>query len=112
MEEFVKNLGSINNIYFDSKKIHDCTIKVDDILRKTKQNIYVLVFGKEGKFLSSVVSMGEGAIAGAEAIKSVFYNKRISWSNILLMGCDGTNSNTGRKGGIIRLLEVDQTKFN
>ena len=40
-----------------------------------------------------------------KAISDLFLKEKISWDTLLAVGCDGTNVNVGKQGGIIRLLE-------
>ena len=43
----------------------------------------------------------------ARGILGLHHQKRIETDTLLAIGCDGTNVNTGYKGGVIRLLEME-----
>ena len=42
----------------------------------------------------------------AKSILYHFRNNQIDLSQLVALGCDGTPTNTGPKGGIIRLIEI------
>lgn len=71
----------------------------------SKENLYVFVFGPKGQFLCHEVAKADDAKAGFEAVCDAFSKRDLALSNIYLVGADGTNLNTGVRGGIIRKIE-------
>lgn len=103
-----QKIKKINSLYFDSKKSLGLT-KENGQRQLVKQNLYVLCHGKKAEFLGSEVSDGENAKDGFELLKHGCLKRNLNIEDIFLIGSDGTNSNTGKNGGIIRLLEVKDT---
>lgn len=62
-----------------------------------------LFFGHVALTQSRAIDIAKGIIGYMESHSADF-------SNLMVIGCDGTNVNTGWKGGVIRLLETQLNK--
>lgn len=104
----VESVPSLQSVYFDGRK--DKTLKNEKIGRKFyKRSIVeehiVLIREPESKYIGHVSPESGNASNTAKSILE-YLNKEFDLSQLAAVGCDGTPTNTGPKGGIIRLMEI------
>ena len=96
------NTSDIVGLYFDGRK--DVTLVKDDVtkhVQKRTEEHYVLVEQPGDRYIGHV-SPNSGS---ARNIFEAITDSGIALNSITVVGCDGTNVNTGRNGGVIRLIE-------
>ncbi|KAL4720604.1 hypothetical protein ACJJTC_006946 [Scirpophaga incertulas] len=98
-----------NKLYFDGRK--DDTIVVQEahskrFKRVVKEEHYVLIQEPGNIFLGHVTPNSGSAEDIATSIISYLTSNDISLDELVVIGCDGTNVNTGLKNGIIRRIET------
>lgn len=95
-------------LYFDGRKDKTLTI-VENDGRKYRQNILEehisLIKEPDSTFLGYIAPISGTSKCIEQAIIDHFLKGGISMKHLLAVGCDGTNVNVGKNGGIIRLLE-------
>ncbi|GBM44763.1 hypothetical protein AVEN_164920-1 [Araneus ventricosus] len=99
----------LTGLYFDWRKDNTkMLIKKDTKYypMTTKAEHYILVDEPSSVYLRHVTAAKGGAKAIKEAILNFFVSNNIQLNGLTVIGCDGTNINTGHKGGIIRLMEL------
>ncbi|GBO46205.1 hypothetical protein AVEN_111662-1 [Araneus ventricosus] len=74
--------------------------------KTTKEEHYTLVNEPNSVYIGHVTAATGGAKAIKEAVLNFFVSNNIQLNGLTVIGCDGTNVNTGRKGDIIRLMEL------
>jgi len=90
-------------IGFDGKQ--DVTLtKISGVRRKIKEEHYVIISYPEMKYIDHVTPKSSKANDVATQITSTITVTN-SLETLAAVVCDGTVSNTGKKGGVIRLLE-------
>lgn len=97
----------IKGLYFDGRK--DQTICIKNSKKLTQQEEHITILKEPGNiYFSHVCIKGSGTAANIKnELLQCLKNNDTDISNLTVIGCDGTNVNTGWKGGIIRLLEND-----
>lgn len=96
-------------LYFDGRK--DDTIVVQEahskrFKRVVKEEHYVLIQEPGNIFLGHVTPNSGSSEDIATSIISYLTSNDISLDELVVIGCDGTNVNTGLKNGIIRRIET------
>ncbi|GBM01885.1 hypothetical protein AVEN_219003-1 [Araneus ventricosus] len=71
----------------------------------TKEEHYTLVNEPNSVYIGHVTAATGGAKA-IEAKLNFFASNNLQLNGLTVIGCDGTNVNTGHRGGIIRLIEL------
>lgn len=99
----------LRGLYFDGRK--DKTLQLASLdekkYRKTIVEEHITLIQEPGsKYLGHVTPTSGTANNITKSITDYLTENGISVDNIVAVGCDGTNVNTGRNGGVLRLLEV------
>ncbi|CAH0551159.1 unnamed protein product [Brassicogethes aeneus] len=100
---------TLQGLYFDGRTDETVVIEVvnDKRYRRVVKEDHISVVQEPGsKYLTHVVPTSKKADGIANSIISYLHAKGIDISNIKVIGCDGTNTNTGWKGGAIRFMEL------
>lgn len=104
----VDKVLKIPALYFDGRKDKTLTITEKDG-KRYKQSILEehisLIMEPDSKFLGYIVPAFGTSKCIEQTITDFFLESEISMEHLLAVGCDGTNVNVGKYGGIIRLLE-------
>lgn len=97
---------SIQGIYFDGRK--DQTMMLVQGRRITKQQEHISIIEEPGSTYFGHISINPPgtALNISKSIITYIKAKSIDLKCLTVVGCDGTNVNTGWKSGIIRLLEI------
>ncbi|GBN16400.1 hypothetical protein AVEN_254424-1 [Araneus ventricosus] len=74
--------------------------------KTTKEEHYTPVNEPNSVYIGHVNAATGGAKAIKEAILIFFVSNNMQLNGLTVIECDGTNVNTGHKGGIIRLMEL------
>lgn len=98
----------LNSIYFDGRK--DKTLvserKETRLHRKEISEEHVSILSEPGShYIGHSTSEKGTAIGIAKSIIELIKRKELNTTEIECVGCDGTATNTGWKGGIIQHLE-------
>lgn len=103
--DFNKNLDTtIKGLFFDGRK--DKSIRmVDGIKKRISESHYTLLQAPGYKYLGHTAPDSGNAIDILKSFTEFFEVKGISLNELLIIGGDGTNVNTGWLGGLIALLE-------
>lgn len=103
-----ERVTEIPALYFDGRK--DKTAKT--VLKGSKrfrvivQEEHISIIKEPGSVYVGYVVPTSGSARNIErAIHSFLTTEKISPASLMAVGCDGTNTNTGKVGGVIRLLE-------
>ncbi|GBP60289.1 hypothetical protein EVAR_91571_1 [Eumeta japonica] len=103
-----QNLSLIPALYFDGRKDQTSTIFEKDgkrYRRRILEEHISLIKEPDSKFLGYVTPASGTAKFLEQEIFNFFMNKDISMDDLIAIGCDGTDVNVGKYGGIIRMLE-------
>ncbi|CAH0546980.1 unnamed protein product [Brassicogethes aeneus] len=95
-------------LYFDGRKDKTLTLTEKDgqYYRQSILEEHIsLIKEPESKFLGYIAPNSETSKSIEQTINDFFLESSIPMESLLAVGCDGTNVNVGKKGGIIRLLE-------
>lgn len=69
------------------------------------RNIFLYKVNQELNMLAISLLQGSGSAQSiCQGIREFTDQRSISLESLIAIGCDGTNVNTGTKGGIIRLI--------
>ena len=103
----------VRGIYFDGRK--DTTLKNvregSKYYRRTVKEEHIsLIQEPESIYLNHISPEGSSAKEIATSISNFIATSNIDIAKFVAVGCDGTNVNTGRIGGVIRLLEEKYKK--
>lgn len=103
----------VRGIYFDGRK--DKTLKnIKDgskFYRQTTMEEHIsLIQEPDSLYLGHLSPAGSSAKEIKDSIANFIATKNINIEKLVSIGCDGTLVNTGRKGGVIRLLEKEYNK--
>jgi len=104
----VKEYKDVTSLYFDGRK--DKTLINVKKEKKYHRQVIVeehlsLVAEPNSIFLGHITPKGGSAKFISQSMSQFIALKYIVVKKLLAIGCDGTNVNTGRTGGTIRLLE-------
>lgn len=91
--------------YFDGRKDVTRTYNDGKVLFKKEEHISILR-QPGSEYICHVPVISKGSAGMLEAIITGFTNRSIKYANVYAVGCDGTNANTGLKGGAIKLFET------
>ncbi|KAK3925304.1 Tetratricopeptide repeat protein 30-like protein [Frankliniella fusca] len=101
LKQEARNEDAVRGLYFDGRK--------DEILTSSgfeKEEHISLVSEPGSKYIGHVAPTSSSALAASDSIyQYVTRELNCGFDEVVVVGCDGTNTNTGWKGGIIRLLE-------
>jgi len=101
-------VSQIPALNFDGRKDKTLTITEKDG-QKYRQNVLEehisLIKEPDSKFLGYIVPSSGTSECIGQAITKYILEAGMSMKYLLVVGCDGTNVNVGKNGGIIRLLE-------
>lgn len=105
-----KDIGGINikDIYFDGRK--DKTLinkKIGNLYhRKEVLEEHISVLAEPGSIYLGHARACRGTAKGIlTSITALFEEICFNLDNVICVGCDGTTTNTGWKGGVIHYLE-------
>ena len=90
------------SIYFDGKK--DSTLQCSGVLQEEEH--ITLLEEPYSKYLGHTTPTNSKANSIFQSIVDYTFENKISLTNLLAIGCDGTGVNTGRQNGVIRKLEL------
>ena len=112
-ENAEKQTTELRGLYFDGRK--DKTLfqvkEGSKYYRKLLTEEHVSLVGEPGsQFVGHVSPSSGSAVAIVESIVDNLEQKKISTEKLEVVGCDGTATNTGYRGGVIRLLELKLNK--
>ena len=103
--------SSINDVgtfglFFDGRK--DKTYIMVDRRRKIVVEEHISMIKEPGsEYMGHVSPTNSTAVCIKTSILGFFFEKSINLDMLVALGCDGTVTNTGSKGGIIRLFELE-----
>ena len=103
----------LQGLYFDGRKDKTLTQSKNDnkCYRKVKMEEHItLVQQPESHYIGHVTPQSGSAKNIKQSIVTFLTDNQVDTKTIVAVGCDGTNVNTGRIGGIIRLLELEFSK--
>ncbi|CAH0562964.1 unnamed protein product [Brassicogethes aeneus] len=105
-----KKSKCLEAIYFDGRK--DQTIVDLNRHRKKKLEEHISLIQEPGSQYFGHISLNTSSKATdiASSILSFMKQNDVDLTNLKVIGCDGTNCNTGWKGGVIRLMETQLGK--
>ena len=95
-------------LYFDGRKDKTLIISEKDgiMYRQSILEEHIsLIMEPESKFLGYIAPAFSTSESIEQAITNFFLESEIPMESLLAVGCDGTNVNVGKNGGVIRLLE-------
>lgn len=95
-------------LYFDGRRDRTLTqAKIDGkVYRKQRTVEHIsLILQPGSEYFGHVTPSSGSASSISKCIISYMSEKEVNVSNVIAVGCDGTNVNTGLKGGVIRILE-------
>ena len=105
-----ENMKNVNfkSLYFDGKR--DVTLvnlkDGDKYYKKKIQEEHISILCEpNSKYIGHFTPSSGSALSIYQGIIKFLMENNINLDSISAIGCDGTNVNTGTKGGIIRLLE-------
>lgn len=101
-------ISEVPALYFDGRKDKTLTLsrRSGKLYRETTLEEHIsLIKEPETQFFGYITPYSGTAKCVEKSIADFFLEKNISMDNLLAVGCDGTNVNVGKQGGIIRLLE-------
>lgn len=104
------SFDGIKAIYFDGRKDDTISIKSNGGKKVAKEEHIAFVQQPNSFFIGHKAVKVGTAKAIKESIIELLTDKSIPINEIKAIGCDGTNTNTGHNGGVIRLLEVEWEK--
>ncbi|GBM98436.1 hypothetical protein AVEN_268777-1 [Araneus ventricosus] len=74
--------------------------------KTTKEEHYTLVNEPNSVYIGHVTAATGGAKAIKKAILNFLKSNYMQLNGLTIIGCEGTNINTGQKGGIMHLMEL------
>lgn len=96
---------SIKGLYFDGRK--DETMCIKNNRRIIKQEEHIALIKAPGDLYFGHITLSQSRATDiAKSILNYVETNEVDLSQLMVIGCDGTNVNTGWKGGVIRLLET------
>lgn len=101
-------VSEVPALYFDGRKDKTLNLSKKDgkTYRETILEEHIsLIKEPETKYLGYISPETGTSKCVERCIAEYFIQENISLDNLMAVGCDGTNVNVGKKGGIIRLLE-------
>ena len=103
----------LQGIYFNGRR--DKTMAQEEIdnvkhKRTVLEEHVVLVQEPESHYMGHFILASGSAAAITSGIFNFLETNSISTDDIVVVGCDGTAVNTGRKGGVIHMVEMRQQK--
>lgn len=104
---------SIPALYFDGRKDRTLTMikQGAKYYRKTILEEHISLIKEPGSiYLGHITPTTGTSKMIVKEITQYFLNQNLCLSDLLAIGCDGTNVNVGKYGGIIRLLEKQLNK--
>jgi hypothetical protein len=105
--------SEITSLYFDGRK--DATYVVQKIgdrnhKRKITEEHITVISEPDSKYIGHFTPVSGAAQNIANELLQFATDKLLSINSLIAVGCDGTAVNTGRKGGIIKILEESLQK--
>lgn len=107
-EETSSSRTDLLGIYFDGRKDKTLSYEIVDgtAHRRVIVEEHVSLVQEPGSNYIGHITPGSGSASSIQtAIVSFLQTNNIDIQHLLAVGCDGTAVNTGKKGGVIRLLE-------
>lgn len=98
------NISNIKGLYFDGRKDQTLTI-IDERQSKIMEEHIVLIEEPGSKYIGHVTPKSGSAVDIVTSIGDYFEKMKLKKNDLIVVGCDGTNTNTGNKGGIITIIE-------
>lgn len=96
---------SIKGLYFDGRK--DETMCFENNRRIIKHEEHIALIAAPGDLYFGHITLSQSRATDiAKSILNYMETNQVDLSQLMVIGCDGTNVNTGWKGGVIRLLET------
>ncbi|CAH1110847.1 unnamed protein product [Psylliodes chrysocephalus] len=100
----------LDAIYFDGRKDQTIVDLNGHRIKKLEEHISLIQEPGSRYFGHISFTTSSKATDIASGISSFLNQNEVDMTNIKVIGCDGTNCNTGWKGGIIRLVETQLGK--
>lgn len=107
LQESNNDLNDLRGLYFDSRK-DKTVVQVKEgakFYRRTQIEEHISLVQEPGSSYVGHVTPSSGSAADTAQSIFEFLEQKRSTENLIVIGCDGTNVNTGHKGGVIRLME-------
>lgn len=104
---------AVCGLYFDGRKDKTLvnTKEESKYYRRTKVEEHLSLIQEPGSgYLAHVTPADGSAKSITSSITQFLSHNNISTDKLVAVGCDGTNVNTGRNGGVIRFLEEHYSK--
>ncbi|XP_053967743.1 uncharacterized protein LOC128869586 [Anastrepha ludens] len=100
---------ALTSLYFDGRK--DETLYQEEVgskrYRKTRKEEHVSIIMEPGsQYITHVTPISDTSKGITESMISHLNEMEFDFRELLLVGCDGTATNTGWRGGIIRRIEL------
>ena len=105
--------GVVRSLYFDGRKDSTITIMKHGsrwYKRKVMEEHLSLVEEPGSKYIGHVAPLSGTAKDAKLSIMTFLKDRYKCLDKLVAIGCDGTNANTGRIGGTIRLIELELEK--
>ncbi|GBM27352.1 hypothetical protein AVEN_120941-1 [Araneus ventricosus] len=99
----------LTGLYFDGRKDNTKVLINEDTKyypNTQKEEHYTLVNEPNSVYIGYVTAAIGGAKDIKESILNFFVSNNMQLNGLTVIGCDGTNVNTGHKRGFIRLMEL------
>lgn len=94
----------LRGLYFDGRK--DKTLTFTDNRKRTIVEEHITLLQEPGSnYIGHLSPVSGTALSILDSLIEFLDNSSISFDSLEVVGCDGTNTNVGTKGGIISLLE-------
>lgn len=94
----------LRGLYFDGRK--DKTLAFIDNRKRTIVEEHITLLEEPGSnYIGHLSPISGTALNILDSLTEFLDSSSISFENLEVVGCDGTNTNVGTKGGIISLLE-------
>lgn len=106
--EVIKTKDNLQGLFFDGRK--DKTLVIEQVESKTYRKTVteehvVLVHEPGSEYIGHIAPRSSTAADIVQSMTEYFDENSINLGTLVAVGCDGTATNTGCKGGAIRLIE-------
>lgn len=104
-QQFFDSKPVIKGFFVDGKTEKEATILEDGQRKPKKAEFLTMVSEPCGQYLGCVPIQNKKAATQCDAVFNFFEDNEIATDDIVLMGTDGENANTGAEGGFTRYVE-------
>ena len=95
----------VKALFFDGRK--NKTMKYDSKISFTTEENITLICEPNSTYLGHLILKNSSAIGIKNSIVEFLHKKEINIGCLKVIGCDGTNVNTGSSGGAIQFVEKE-----